>query len=630
MKKYLIFLFFISWGLFAQDQDIKGGIYVSAVDSERIISYNVNILVDTTSKLTITERITVNAQGQDIKRGIYRTLPTYRNLNGRSTNVKYDVVSILKNGAEEKYHTKKSSGAYTIYVGDKDNYLDPGAYAYEITYTTDRQIGYFEKFDELYWNVTGTDWSFPIDDVSVTINLPQNAEILQNACYTGVSGSTEQNCESQITASNSIRWHSQNLNSYEGLTVAVGFKKGLIPEPVLPKALGLGRMAVWFSLLGGLLLGLMFFLWNKHGRDFQTPTVFPQFDTPDNLSPAAIGFISNGYYSNSYIVASLVNLAIKGYLKIVEIPKRGLFGRPTFVIEKMDNLHKPLNGEEKSLYEKLFKSDVKSIEIDNEYSPHFAGVVKDFQTNVSAANTHYITNGSNWLKSLMIFGTISAIYCVAIYFVHRYFQEPKGLVFGILFYVISFVIFLIPLLLRSKTAKYFWVFPVIGVVVFMILWKGSFDQYEICYLFLLLSVSALAFFSYIIKQPSEEYLRISSLIKGFKMYLEAAENELIKFHNPPNMTPEVFEKYLPYAMVLGADKVWGKKFENSLHNNNNYNSTHWYTGGTYGSLTSNLNKGLNQSLVQTVSSASTDPSSSGSGGGGSSGGGGGGGGGGGW
>ena len=139
-------------------------------------------------------------------------------------------------------------------------------------------------------------------------------------------------------------------------------------------------------------------------------------------------------------------------------------------------------------------------------------------------------------------------------------------------------------------------------------------------------------YQYVIKRPSEEKLRQKSLIEGFKMYMGAAENEQLKFHNPPQMTPQVFETLLPFAMVLGVDDIWGEKFDTMVKNMaNGTEYVHaWYVGSSINHLS--FGNTLNSSLTNSIRSASTQPSSSssGSGGGGFSGGGGGGGGGGGW
>jgi uncharacterized membrane protein len=154
----------------------------------------------------------------------------------------------------------------------------------------------------------------------------------------------------------------------------------------------------------------------------------------------------------------------------------------------------------------------------------------------------------------------------------------------------------------------------------------------IFFAFLVVNIVFFLIYQYLIRKPAVEKLKIKSLIDGFKMYLSAAEEKKIAHFNPPDLTPEIFEKLLPYAVVLGAEDVWGDKFQILINKSiidQNYQPT-WYAGhvGNF----STFNHTLNASLSNSLSKSATPPSSSGSGsgGGGFSGGGGGGGGGGGW
>jgi uncharacterized membrane protein len=123
-------------------------------------------------------------------------------------------------------------------------------------------------------------------------------------------------------------------------------------------------------------------------------------------------------------------------------------------------------------------------------------------------------------------------------------------------------------------------------------------------------------------------------IEGFKMYLSVTEEQALNMRHQPDITPEVFEEFLPYAIALGVENEWGKKFEQQLTaTGQEAYSPAWYSGYRSGGhfYPARFTSSLGSSFSSAISSSSTPPgSSSGSGGGGSSGGGGGGGGGGGW
>jgi uncharacterized membrane protein len=153
--------------------------------------------------------------------------------------------------------------------------------------------------------------------------------------------------------------------------------------------------------------------------------------------------------------------------------------------------------------------------------------------------------------------------------------------------------------------------------------------------FFLLIVSSNLVFAHLLKAPTVQGRGVMDRIEGFKMFLEAAEKDRLERMNPPEKTPALFEKFLPFAIALGVENSWSKKFAGVLagagDEGNSYRPV-WYSGRQVHSFSPTLMAGsLGPSLASAVSSSSTAPgSSSGSGGGGSSGGGGGGGGGGGW
>ena len=219
MKKLLCFLIFIlSFSSFGQNKenvdiviqakseetssdysDLTFEDKESYYDYEKIFSFDVDVIVNTDSSLEVTETIKVYSKGENISRGIYRTLPIKRNLNNETFKVKHKIISIKRDGVKDGYHTEKNNEWLKIYIGKEDVLLDPGIYTYEIKYSVKKQIGFFTDYDELYWNATGTEWDFSIDNVEVTVHLPNGADIIQNACYTGSFGSNEQNCTSGYT-----------------------------------------------------------------------------------------------------------------------------------------------------------------------------------------------------------------------------------------------------------------------------------------------------------------------------------------------------------------------------------------------------------------------------------------------
>jgi len=650
MKKLIAFLFLLLFSL-GFSQHIEEHEVTSATEAEysfeneRIINFHADIDVNKNSGLSITEKIKVHSLGENIKRGIFRSLPLVRNLNGRTQKVKYNIVSVKKDGVDEDFHEEIEDGYLKVYVGNKDVILSPGDYNYEIKYTTEKQIGFFEKYDELYWNVNGNEWNFPVDSISATVNLPQGAGILQNSCYKGGYGSTSQDCLAKVLSEHSIEWRTKNLGSGEGLTIAVGFKKGIMVPPPPPTFLEkFGILIAGIVIFLGLLL-YYYSTWKKYGVDPEMPTVYPQFNSPDDLSPASLGFIHNESFKNKYLTAALVNLAIKGYVQIIENEDPGVFGlfkSKQFTVKKLKNADQNLPKEEINLMNSLFSNISDTVKFDGKYDSKIEQTVRSFQSALKFQHDKLLNEGNNSKKLILPVLVILGVYFIGLFVSFTIFPEFEKVFLGIFILAILTVAFVVAIILFKffpGLFKIFLIFPVIAFVFLgMLIHKGSDftidNNFNVCYIFIVLGFMSLVIYQFLIKRPSEEKLRKKSLIDGFKMYMGAAENQQLKFHNPPEMTPQSFEKLLPFAMVLGVDEIWGKKFDDLLKKMSYEYQSNWYVGSSMNHFA--MASVLNSSLTNSIQSSATQPSSSGSssgsgsGGGGFSGGGGGGGGGGGW
>jgi len=130
---------------------------------EHVLSYDAQVAIAQDGGLDVVETIRVRAEGDQIRRGIYRDFPTdYHDARGHHYRVGFTLVGISRDGRPEPHHTETMSNGVRIYIGSADVLLDPGEYAYELHYRTTRQLGFFADHDELYWNVTGNGWVFPI------------------------------------------------------------------------------------------------------------------------------------------------------------------------------------------------------------------------------------------------------------------------------------------------------------------------------------------------------------------------------------------------------------------------------------------------------------------------------------
>lgn len=560
------------------------GLFLSiqaSAQNEKLNEFRSIISIDPSGEITVVEKIQYATKISG-KRGIIRSLPLIR-LDNQDREVKNDyyILSVKRGGVESPYHTERENGNLVIYVGESSVFLEPGIYEYEISYSIPKQIRFFESYDELYWNVNGTQWPFSVLKISAKVNLPEGAKIIQTACYTGEYGSTAQNCEySQI--GNSLSFSAVTLSPGENLSIAIGFTKGIVAAPPPPTVFQVYGLQLLTGVFGLILLAYYTFTWSKYGLDPPKPTVIPLFDPPAGLSPASIGMVNKGFFWQDFVTASVVNLALKGYLKIEDNTNSFLFGlikQKEFDLIQIKNPDESLPKEEKELLNQLFKIDAK-ITLDGKYNSIVADAVQKFQSSLNSQWSPLIYKGINvkfWiLPILLLIGYIVLIVNMEDYFVYK----ERG-----------------PLLIGFIGGN---------IILFFI-------------------------YQWLIRKPAMEKLKLRSEIEGFKMYMAAAEEKMLQFSNPPKLTPEKFEALLPFAMVLDVDEIWGEKFQKMLSMSSTAQQYHptWYRGGLIQRAA--FAHMLNSSLSNTLSQTSHKPSSgSGSGGGGFSGGGGGGGGGGSW
>ncbi len=610
---------------------------------ERITSFDSRVTIEQSGVVTVIETIAVVAEGKEIKRGIYRDFPTeYTDRSGHLVRVGFTPLRVERDGRPEPFFLKEMGNGVRIYMGEENVFLVPGPYTYTLTYQTSRQIGFFAGYDELYWNVTGNDWSFPIERVTATVVLPEETPILQHALYTGRQGSRATDGEVAGQAGNTISFRTTvPLQPREGLTVAVAWPKGVVVEPdTATRTLFLIRdnLAV-FVAISGLLVLLVYYLivWNRVGRDPEPGTIIPLFEPPPGLSPAAARFVIEMGFDHKGFAAALVNMAVKKYLVIAE--KKGVF-----------TLHRSSSGQEADLSrgekksaEKLFASH-DQLELKQANHAVIQGAIsaldkslrEDFEALHFRRNRIYLVPGVGITLIILLVLIVSArerevagfmgvwlsIWTVGCYTMGTRIAHAwkSAAVYG------SGI-----LVKGSALVTTFFALPFFAGWIFGIVLLGSVTSYTSVTALLSVIVVNLIFY-YLLKAPTIHGRAVMDRLDGLKLYLAVAEKDRLNLLNPPEKTPELFEKFLPWALALDVEQQWSEQFSELLARagtDGSY-SPSWYIGGT--SFTAGaMASSLGSSLAATISSSASAPgSSSGSGGGGSSGGGGGGGGGGGW
>jgi uncharacterized membrane protein YgcG len=616
---------------------------VSARAQERITNFISDVIVQTNGDLDVTETITIQAEGNQFRRGIFRDFPTsYTNRQGIRVVVGFNVISVTRNGQADNYTTESVSNGVRTKVGSANIFLPRGQHTYVLRYRTTRQVGFFEKFDELYWNATGNGWNFFIDNAEARITLPQGAQVGQNALYTGPQGATGQDARVVEQTQNRIVWRTtRRLPPNNGLTVAVAWQKGIVSPPSGAQQATYffqDNLPILAALIG--IIGVGFYYlstWSRVGRDPQAGTVIPLFGPPNDMSPAAVRYMDQLSFDNRAFTAAIVDLGVKGHIRIDETPsfsqissrtggaklapaeemmRISLFAGGNTVALTQSN-HVVVGGAKTALESKL-SEEYNGKMFANNYGWSFLGLLLAAIAIAVIAFAIVSTKSANEMAAGMVGMFIpGGVMLVANFIMMAGFTSHKRWNGWII------------------TGAILWLLCAAGGLAIIYGLGGGVNLNLMIPALTVWVIEAVAMFAfYWLKAPSRQGQQVRDQISGFREYLEVAEEDRLNTMNPPKKTPELFEKFLPYAIALDCENAWGKKFAGVLAAAAAAGAAGyaWYHGSRDWSRDpAGFSNHIGSTVAAAISSASTAPgSSSGSGGGGSSGGGGGGGGGGGW
>jgi len=559
---------------------------VAGVHAEEAINqFDVDIQVDRGGDIVVTETITVTAEGREIRRGILRDLPRYYEdaETGGRLPFRYKVLSVKRDGKREPYEVLEDGNSKTIRIGDADYFLPTGRYTYSIQYSVKNQVRYFDDYDEVYWNATGTYWVFPIEAAQASITLPPGARIVSQNGYTGSLGQSGSDYRYQADGDTHTFTATRSFNAREGLTVSLAFEKGLIAPPS-----SADKGWLWWSrngalaVLGASLLGLFGFYYrnfDKVGRDPVKGPVFARYAPPEGYSPAAAHHIYyRGFRGHKGLVATLMQLAAKGYMSIDVDAKDKK--KTTLTANVPEHHWQDMHGESRDLHTVIFAGR-SSVQLGVKYDSSFTAAYTAFNKRIS---DDYGSAYFKWNIGYVIVGASMSL----------------------------------------------------GALGFAITQANQWTGWHTAAILGLVALNGL--FMYLMPAPTRKGQAVRTEIEGFRLYLETAEKLQLNAVEvgsgaPPPMTVARYETFLPYAVALGVEKPWTKHFERLIPEEAaGYNPAWTNMGGrsfgSIGGMTDRMVSGMSSGVSSAMPQSSG--SSGGGGGGGSSGGGGGGGGGGGW
>jgi uncharacterized membrane protein YgcG len=572
--KYLFF-FIVGFSLFLiLNQHFKRITHLARVKNknkvffnlqEKITSFKSDIYVLTDGTLLVKEVIEILSEQKEIVHGISREFPTKYSYNGiLQYVVGFNVISVTHNDTKTYYHIENYDNGKVIYIGHENIVIPPGTHTYTIVYETNRQLGFFENFDQLYWNVTGNGWRLPIDKVEARFFLPKefpdSSDSIFAKGYMGFQNEKDQNYTCNINKKYIEFSTNYYLKPYQGLTCIVQFPKGLVFEPSkYQKCLWFIRDNIVLILLLLLILLWMYglvsaYLKNKPGL------IVPLFYPPANMAPSTIGFMISKKFKSLFLSADILDLSIRGFIDIKQISKKH------YTLVRLEQPNNKMNEYDELLLQKIFGKK-KIIDINKKYNNSMAIALKHCENNIiNEVKLYTDENLYYWKMSLL------------------------------------FWLLILYLAVQTLVNKNLFLFQ-ITLIVFLIKSKHFFLVY------------------------TKDGRKIQDAIDGFKLYLVQTEPKHMNIIDKlPTKTPELYEKYLPYAIAMGIEKKWKSQFSSLFKNisNKQFSYIQKFIKKPKGMISIH-------SFSNTISSASTPPGSYfGSGSGSGSGSGGGGGGGGGW
>ncbi|TYC62434.1 DUF2207 domain-containing protein, partial [Rhodobacterales bacterium] len=549
---------------------------VPASADERILNYDSDIRIARDGILTVTEAIKVRAEQNNIRQGIYRDFPlTARGAFGRQYRVGFKLLSVRQDGRPAPHFTRESGAGIRIYVGQEGVLVPVGIHTYEIRYETTRQIRFFDDHDELYWNVTGNEWIFPIDKALAQVTLPQGVDATDWTAYTGAFGDDGTDFRAgSANGGNRVDFETTSpLGPGEGLTVVVSMPPGSVDRPSEAEQRAAFFHDFRLDLIGGIgvLLVFVYYLvnWFRRGRDPAKGVIFPRFEPPEDVSPALANFIENRGFGNGWVAlsAAAISLAVKKRLRLEEsggdtvlhLDKSGRQGADagSGLPKGEAAIEKWLDGRGDAL--PLNKANGKSIQ----------ALGRKFQSAISReyGNVYFHSNSLLVLPGILM----SALTIIAMFVFLDGTEDETGFMILFVFLSVFASIFSGVLgglstpsgrpVLRLTVMLFLLSFALGGAALLAHVVTGALGTLIALPITLWVLLALNIVFISFMGAPTHLGRKVLDKIEGLKLYLTVAEKERMNMAEAPDMSTVHFEKLLPYAVALGVEKPWAEAFE---------------------------------------------------------------------
>ena len=541
-----------------------------------IESFHSDITMFSSAAYEVEERIEVNF-GSEQRHGIYRDIIYKYKLPMRTYRVRIDVSDVVDDsGNEYQIKTKKHGDYVNIRIGSP-NFTVSGKKVYIIRYRVENGMLYFDDHDELYWNVTGTEWPCEIRKASATVHLPAGTpeDELRTTCFSGAYGSEAHNCDAKIKKGEVYFWATNALGTFDNLSIGLSIPKGIITKPGFASWLRWYILDLWPLLFFVLCAIWLVMTWVKRGRDPVKMSIAPRYEPPEGLSPAEAGTVIDERVDIHDMTSTIVDLAVRGFIKIVQIEKKKivLFKKTDYILVKLKKADSSLKSFEKKMLTGLF--DRGSIE------PEDTAQLKAICQEIG--NKEAITISSLKSKFYMELPIIKdSIYDGLV--ADKYFPSRPDRVrqkysgFGMIMIVLAFP-------LSAVASNWFFAASLIPAGILTLI------------------------FGRFMPRKTKKGSIAAVNVAGFEEFVRRVEKDRIE--RMATEDPTIFERLLPYAMALGVADQWAEAFEGIFDG-----QPGWFVGPTGQTFHSHMFvHNLGNAIHSTGAAMSSRPRSSGASGG---------------
>lgn len=484
--------------------------------ADAIPSYAVDMTVLPSGKVQIEERIQYDF-GLVEGHGIFRSIPERYRRGVWNDNIELQLKEVVDaSGDPDPVEEVRPSdfdepGGNKVWKIGSSAVWVSGLQTYILRYTADWVIEHRDGFDELSWNATGTSWDVPMKRLTVSVHLPGTglASQVQPLCFTGVYGSTEQNCEVRVVSPTTVVFTTQSLDVYEGMTVAVPMASGVIQKKSTAEQAVHFFLNNW-SVFPSVVLFFVFLLFLMLLRSPRSHhPLIPIYTAPANMPAHMAEYVWTGELTERTVTATLIQLARDGYIHFV--------------------------------YDEN-KKKVTTLKRIKEYDGTDEVVKKIWQTILGAKQEVIVAKTTvNRLELLTSLKTINDQIVLHNGWYNAT-HKTKLTVFGVIMAVVTITS------LGAMVVGYQSVRP-------HFMWSGAFG---------ILAMVMMVASRRILRPLSQQGADLVQELEGFRWFLRVTQTERLQFTNAPQLTPTLFEALLPYAVIFGVEQEWVKQFESVL------------------------------------------------------------------